>query len=48
MPSFKISKINFPIFIKDELIEITKGLTKQNNYEGKDGILVYIFLFYMD
>ena len=46
MSSFKISNINFPIFIKDELIEIAKGLKKHNNYEEKDGILVNLLILY--
>jgi hypothetical protein len=42
----RFQKIKFPNFTKD--IKITRGLEKQNNYEGKDDILIDIFSFHMD
>ena len=44
----RFQKINFPNFSKEELINITKGLAKQNNYKGEDDILVDIVSFHMD
>jgi len=45
---YKFQKINFPNFTKDELIDIAKGLAKQNNYKGKDDLLTDIVSFHMD
>ena len=44
----RFQKINFPKFSKDELIDIARGLAKQNNYKGEEDILVDIVSFYMD
>jgi len=44
----RFQKINFPNFTKDELIDIAKGLAKQNKYQGKDEILTDIVSFHMD
>ena len=44
----RFQKINFPNFTKEELIDIAKGLAKQNNYEGNDDILTDIVRFHMD
>ena len=38
----RFQKINFPKFSKDELIDIARGLAKQNNYKGEEDILVDI------
>ena len=44
----RFKKINFPNFTKEELIDIAKGLAKQNNYKGKEDILTDIVKFHMD
>ena len=44
----RFQKINFPNFTKDELIEIAKGLAKQNKYKGENDILIEIVSFHMD
>ena len=44
----RFQKINFPNFTKDELIEITKGLAKQNEYKDSDDMLIDIVSFHMD
>ena len=44
----RFQKINFPNFTKDELIDIAKGLAKQNKYEGDEEILTDIVTFHMD
>ncbi len=44
----RFQKINFPNFTKEELIDIAKGLAKQNNYEGNDDILTDIVRFHID
>ena len=44
----RFQRINFPNLTKDELIEIARGLAKQNNYKGKDEILLDIISFHMD
>ena len=41
-------KINFPNFTKEELMEIAKGLAKQNNYNGKGIILNDIVSFHIN
>ena len=38
----------FPDLTKEELIDICKGFTKQNNYKGNKKILIDIFLLHMD
>ena len=43
----RFQKINFPNFTKEELIDITKGLAKQNNYKGNEDILTDIVSFHM-
>ena len=43
----RFQKINFPNFTKDELIDITKGLAKQNNYIDNDEFLTDIVSFHM-
>ena len=44
----RFQKINFPNFTKQELIDITKGLAKQNNYIDNDEFLTDIVCFHMD
>ena len=44
----RFQKINFPNFTKEELIDITKGLAKQNNYNGNKEFLIDIVSFHMD
>ena len=44
----RFQKINFPNFTKEELIDITKGLAKQNNYIDNDEFLTDIVSFHMD
>jgi len=44
----RFQRINFPNFTKDGLIEIAKGLAKQNNYKGNIDILIDIVSFHMD
>ena len=44
----RFQKIYFPNFTKEELIEITKGLARQNNYKGEENILIDIVSFHMD
>ena len=44
----RFQKINFPNFTKGELIDIAKGLAKQNNYKGNEDILTDIVSFHMD
>ncbi len=44
----RFQKINFPNFTKLELMEIAKGLAKQNNYNGKDNLLNDIVSFHID
>ena len=44
----RFQKIKFPNFTREELIDIAKGLAKQNNYKGKEDILVDIVSFHMD
>ena len=44
----RFQKINFPNFTKEELIDMAKGLAKQNNYKGNEDILTDIVIFHMD
>ena len=44
----RFQKINFPNFKKEELIDIAKGLAKQNKYKGNEDILTDIVSFHMD
>ena len=44
----RFQKINFPNFTKEELIDIAKGLAKQNDYAGDENILIDIVSFHMD
>ena len=44
----RFQKINFPNLTKEELIEIAKGLGKQNNYQGNEDLLKDIVSFHMD
>ena len=44
----RFQKINFPNFSRNELIDIAKGLAKQNTYEGNEDILTDIVSFHMD
>ncbi len=44
----RFQKINFPNFTKEELVDIAKGLAKQNKYKGNEEILVDIVSFHMD
>ena len=44
----RFQRINFPNFTKDELIEMAKGLAKQNNYNGNIDMLIDIVSFHMD
>ena len=44
----RFQKINFPNFSREELIDIAKGLAKQNNYKGSENILIDIVSFHMD
>ena len=34
--------------MKDEMIEITKGLSRQNYHKGNEDLLIDIVLFHMD
>ena len=43
----RFQKINFPNFSESELIDIAKGLAKQNGYKGKVDILEDIVRFHM-
>ena len=44
----RFQKISFPNFTKEELIDIAKGLAKQNKYKGNEDILIDIVSFHMD
>ena len=44
----RFQKINFPNFTKEELIDIIKGLAKQNDYIDNDEFLTDIVSFHMD
>ena len=44
----RFQKINFPNFTKEELVDIAKGLARQNNYKGDENILTDIVSFHMD
>ena len=44
----RFQKINFPNFTKEELVDIAKGLAKQNKYTGDENILTDIVSFHMD
>ena len=44
----RFQKINFPNLTKDELIEIAKGLAKQNKYQGNEDLLRDIVSFHID
>ena len=44
----RFQKIYYPNLTKDEMIEIAKGLAKQNNYKGDENLLLDIVSFHMD
>ncbi len=44
----RFQKINFPNFTKEELMDIAKGLAKQNNFKGSENILTDIVSFHME